>query len=688
MTKCLKILLLFFSYNLTLLAQGYVCAVGGGSENYNSWSDAPYSWIVQKADSGKIIILGTSSATTWLPNYFMSLGADTAYNKTINSLSIADLQETYDELISADAIFIRGGDQWNYIRYWKGTKTDSALNYIFQNGGVISGTSAGLAVLGDVDFSARFGSVYPDESLLNPFNNFMQFEDNFLNFVPDVLFDSHFIERARHGRLVAMLYNRYFITGRSLIGIGVDDRTAFCVSPDGVGEVMGSGAVSIFTMDDETVLQPISAGDYTIERMKCDQLTKGWKYDINNREIAYIPPSAEAVDTQRACEFPLTDFWITGSDNISQHLQTSFSNFIANVNPYKFVIISHPGFSTQLNPLLSFLNQGTVNYDVVYLNNSMLDDLSAAQIINDATNIVFAGDSLNVISLLKDSTTLTGQSFKQKTFVDKTPVFFFGKSGKPAGQFYTDNLYTDVYAAYRGKMTNNAGLNLFGDFIFEPMLYDASDMYENRMSSVLWGMMRNRNRFGIYLHGNAMSVFNSSHKTVKSYGSLPPMYIDASQTTYVDSSTFIASGGVGPRQAVAMNNLRYNITTWDGYAYLIEEGKFDFGTTVNDEGSSIIKDFVLYQNYPNPFNPGTIIRYQLFVNSYVSIKVYDVLGNEVAVLVNDYKSAGIYEIEFNKQQTIDLPTGQAGNKPLSSGVYFYRLTAGDHSETKSMILLK
>ncbi|MFO7526046.1 MAG: cyanophycinase, partial [Ignavibacteriaceae bacterium] len=516
MTGCYKILLLFICFNIHILAQGYVCAIGGGSENYNSWSDAPYSWIVQKADSGKIIILGTSSATTWLPNYFMSLGADTAYNKTISSFAAADLQETYNELITAKAIFIRGGDQWNYVRYWKSTKTDSALNFIFQNGGVLAGTSAGLAVLGDVDFSARFGSVYPDESLLNPFNNYMQFEDNFLNFVPDVIFDSHFIERARHGRLVAMLYNRYFTTGRSLIGIGVDDRTAICVTPDGVGEVMGSGAVSIFTIDDETVLEPINAGDYTIERMKCDQLTSGWKYDINNREIAYIPPSAKEVDTVREWEFPLTDFWITGSDNISQHLQTSFSNFIANVNPDKFVIISHPGFSAQLSPLFSFLDQGSANYDVLYLNNSMLDDLSAAQIINEATNIVFAGDSLNVISLLKDSTTLIGQSFRQKTVVDKTPVFFFGKSGKPAGKFYTDNLYTDVYAAYRGRMTNNAGLNLFGDFIFEPMLYDASDMYENRMSSVLWGMMRNRSRFGVYLHGNAMSVFNSSQKTVKS----------------------------------------------------------------------------------------------------------------------------------------------------------------------------
>lgn len=672
---------LFLTFTLKLIAQGYVCAVGGGSEDYDSWSDAPYSWIVQKADSGKIIILGTSTATTWLPNYFTSLGADTAYNKTISSIAQADLQETYDELITAKAIFIRGGDQWNYIRFWKGTKTDSALNYIFQNGGVISGTSAGLAVLGDVDFSARLGTVYPDESLLNPFNNYMQFEDNFLNLVPDVLFDSHFIERARHGRLIAMLYNLYFATGRSLIGIGVDDRTAFCVSPNGIGEVMGSGAVSVFTIDDETDLQQINAGDYTIERMKCDQLTNGWKYDINNREIAYIPPSAKEVDTSREWELPKTNFWLTGSDNITQHLQTSFTNFISNVNTAKFVIISHHGFSTELTILINYLDQILANYEIIYLNSIVLNDPGVVNSLNTATNYIFAGDSLNILSLLNDTTTLAGQTFEQKTFADKTPIFFFGKPGKIEGNNYTDNLYSDIYAAYRGKMTNNIGLNLFGDFIFEPNLFETSSMYENRMSSVLWGLMKNRKRFGVYLHGNAMSVFNATDKAVKGYGSFPHIYIDASQTTHIDSSTFVASGGVGPRQTVAMNNLRYSITTYDGLAYLIVQGKFDDGTSVNDKGSSIIKDFILYQNYPNPFNPVTFIRYELKVDSYVNLKVYDILGNEIDQLINDYIPAGIHQVEFNTQQI-------KNKYNLSTGIYIYRLSARDHSQTKSMILLK
>lgn len=687
--------LVVLAFALPIYSQGFICAVGGGSEDYNSWSDEPYSWIVQKAENGKIIILGASSATSWLPNYFMSFGADTAYNKTISSRNSANLQETYDEIITAKAIFIRGGDQWDYINLWKGTKLDTAINFVFQNGGVVSGTSAGLAVLGDVDFSAQNGSVYPDESLLNPFNSYMKFEDNFLNLVPDVLFDSHFIERARHGRLIAMLYNRYFQTGRELIGVGVDDRTAVCITPDGIGEVMGSGAVAIFTIDNETVFEQINSGNYTIEKLKCEQLTNNWKYDLTNKEIVYIPPSAKVVDTQRVTEFPLTNLWLTGSENISQHIQTNFASYISNNNLDKTIIISHPGFTSQITPITNYLDQSSLDYEVVYLTSSILNDASVVQTINSGTNFVFAGDSLNVLAMLNDSSTLAGEVFREKTVFFKTPVFFFGKSGKTAGQFYTDKLYTDIYAAYRGKMTNNSGLNLVGDMLFEPTLFDDSDLYENRMCSVLWGLMRNRKRFGIYLDGNAMAVFNHDQKTVKAFGSMPPIYIDATQTSWVDSSTFIGNGGVGPRQVVAMDNLRYNITTYDNYAYNIEQGKFEGSVSVDDNFKITVKDFELYQNYPNPFNPSTVIGYRLQVSGVVTLKVFDILGNEVVTLVNEFQPAGSYEVEFNSHSDAgrNPPAGRQGlssrqGSALTSGVYFYRISIGNFSETKSMILIK
>jgi subtilisin family serine protease len=90
-------------------------------------------------------------------------------------------------------------------------------------------------------------------------------------------------------------------------------------------------------------------------------------------------------------------------------------------------------------------------------------------------------------------------------------------------------------------------------------------------------------------------------------------------------------------------------------------------------------NYSLEQNYPNPFNPSTVIRYQIPVNSKVSLKVYDLLGNEVAKLVDEDKEAGKYEVKF--QAVVD-------GKQLVNGVYFYKLQAGDFSEVRKMILMK
>jgi len=89
--------------------------------------------------------------------------------------------------------------------------------------------------------------------------------------------------------------------------------------------------------------------------------------------------------------------------------------------------------------------------------------------------------------------------------------------------------------------------------------------------------------------------------------------------------------------------------------------------------------FRLSQNYPNPFNPSTSIQYAVSSRQFVSIKVYDVLGNEIATLVNEEKPAGTYEVEFS---TI------GGATDLPSGIYFYRLQAGSFIETKKMVILK
>jgi hypothetical protein len=94
-----------------------------------------------------------------------------------------------------------------------------------------------------------------------------------------------------------------------------------------------------------------------------------------------------------------------------------------------------------------------------------------------------------------------------------------------------------------------------------------------------------------------------------------------------------------------------------------------------------VSNFALYQNFPNPFNPSTVILWQLPSNSNVTLKVYDVLGREVAALVNEYEYEGMHSITFD-------PHNISGKGGLASGVYYYRLKAGNNIVTKKMIYLK
>ena len=98
-------------------------------------------------------------------------------------------------------------------------------------------------------------------------------------------------------------------------------------------------------------------------------------------------------------------------------------------------------------------------------------------------------------------------------------------------------------------------------------------------------------------------------------------------------------------------------------------------TLVDGKNDNTPKSFTLQQNYPNPFNPSTTIRYSLPQSGQVKLIVYDVLGRQVATLIDEKKSAGVYNVSFNAAR-------------LTSGVYFYRLNIGAYTDTKKMILLK
>jgi hypothetical protein len=115
---------------------------------------------------------------------------------------------------------------------------------------------------------------------------------------------------------------------------------------------------------------------------------------------------------------------------------------------------------------------------------------------------------------------------------------------------------------------------------------------------------------------------------------------------------------------------------WDGSNW-VNSGRtlYSYIPTDVNEFTGEVNTYSLSNNYPNPFNPSTKIEFQIPELSFVSLKVYDVLGNEVATLVNEEKTVGNHTVEFN-----------AANLP--SGIYFYQINTGDFVQTKKMVLLK
>jgi hypothetical protein len=115
------------------------------------------------------------------------------------------------------------------------------------------------------------------------------------------------------------------------------------------------------------------------------------------------------------------------------------------------------------------------------------------------------------------------------------------------------------------------------------------------------------------------------------------------------------------------------------YKYCLKQidfnGTFTYSNEIKVEVDFSPKEFVLYQNYPNPFNPSTTIKYQIPELSLVTLKIFDVVGNEITTLVKEEKPIGSYKVEFDASS-------------LPSGVYFYKLQAGSFIETKKMIIIK
>jgi cyanophycinase len=219
---------------------GLVLAGGGGDV------DAAMKWFLERSGGGDIVIIRASGSTGY-NDYLYKLGrVNSVETLLINSRELAYNDTVVHIVKEAEGLFIAGGDQWNYVQYWKGTPLNEAINYLINKKKVpVGGTSAGLAVLGEFCFDAKFGSINSDTALQVPNHRKLSITKGFFNIkrLRNTLTDSHYDQRNRHGRHLVMLANISHQENKSIRGIGIDEQTALCIDNKGNTTVFGKNKI-------------------------------------------------------------------------------------------------------------------------------------------------------------------------------------------------------------------------------------------------------------------------------------------------------------------------------------------------------------------------------------------------------------------------------------------------------------
>jgi cyanophycinase len=219
---------------------GLLLAGGGGDV------DAAMQWLLDRSGGGDVVIIRASGGTGY-NEYLYKMGkVNSVETLLINSRELAENDTVAKIVRNAEALFIAGGDQWNYTQYWMGTPLNEAINYLINRKKVpVGGTSAGLAILGEYFFDAKFGSIMSDSALLNPIQKKMSINKGFIKIktLRNIITDSHYNERKRQGRHIAMMAFIRKEYGKNVIGIGIDEKTAITIDEHNRFKVLGTNNV-------------------------------------------------------------------------------------------------------------------------------------------------------------------------------------------------------------------------------------------------------------------------------------------------------------------------------------------------------------------------------------------------------------------------------------------------------------
>lgn len=232
--------------NVTTTPQFGVCLMGGATENDNAMI-----WLLNKANGGDVVVLRSSGSNGYNDYFYSQLGVAVNSVETLVITSVAGATNPYvlDKVSKAELIWFAGGDQWDYISFFKDNAMETLLNnHLNVKNAPIGGTSAGMAILGGRYFSAQNGTVTSAQAMANPYASNVTLggysgttlpTTDFLNvpFLGNVLTDTHYDNPDRKGRHVAFLARFFPVT--LVKGIACNEYVAVCIESNGIAKVYG-----------------------------------------------------------------------------------------------------------------------------------------------------------------------------------------------------------------------------------------------------------------------------------------------------------------------------------------------------------------------------------------------------------------------------------------------------------------
>jgi cyanophycinase-like exopeptidase len=228
--------------------KGGIAMIGGGKDVDNA-----FKWMINRSGGGDVIVIRASGTDAYDP-YIFELGkVNSVETLKIDSRELANNDTVANIIRNAEMLFIAGGDQSNYLKYWRGTKTLDAINYLLNvKHAPVGGTSAGCAILGGFYYSGEDGSITADEALNDPYNPLVKvYNNDFLQspYLKNVITDQHYLTRNRQGRHVTFLSRIIKNWNIYANGIAADERTAVCMDENGQATIIGTSKAYFLLTD-------------------------------------------------------------------------------------------------------------------------------------------------------------------------------------------------------------------------------------------------------------------------------------------------------------------------------------------------------------------------------------------------------------------------------------------------------